>query len=186
MAITVLPATGRFDDVARLLGPGPAARGACWCMVYRESGLDTQQREARVRELCTEEPGPGVLAYEDGEIAGWCSVAPRVDYHRLMNSRTIPRIDERPVWSIVCFVVRTGFRRRGIGRALLDGAIAFARENGAEVLEAYPVDTEGARIDVGFAYTGTTSMFEDAGFERIVETNSHTARRRRWLMRREL
>jgi GNAT superfamily N-acetyltransferase len=186
MAIEVVPAAGRFDDLAVLIGPGPAARGACWCMSYREGTLDTPAREAGMRRLCAEPPGPGVLAYLDGEIAGWCSVAPRASHRRLMNSRTIPHVDDRPVWSIVCFVVRTGFRRRGVARALLDGALDFARDNGGEVIEGYPVDTGGDRIGTGAAYTGTTDLFEAAGFDRVVLTSAHTARLPRWLMRREL
>jgi GNAT superfamily N-acetyltransferase len=184
MPIEVLPATGRFDDVATILGPKSSARGACWCLSYRNSTVP--DRAAHMRELCADEPGPGVLAYVDGEIAGWCSVAPRSDYRRLVNSRTIPTIDDRPVWSVVCFVVRTGFRRQGVARSLLDGAIAFAREHGAETIEGYPVDPEGKRIEIGAAYVGTTGMFEDAGFERVVETNSHSGRLTRWLMRLEL
>lgn len=184
MTIEVLPATGRFDDVATILGPGPAARGACWCLSYRNSTVP--DRAGHMRELCEDEPGPGVLAYVDEEIAGWCSVSPRADYRRLVNSRTIPTIDDRPVWSIVCFVVRPGFRRKGVARALLDGAIDFARANGAETLEGYPVDAEGARIEIGAAYVGTTTMFEDAGFERVIETNAHSGRLQRWLMRREV
>ncbi len=102
---------------------------------------------------------------------------------RLQRSRTIPKLDELPVWSIVCFVVRTGFRRRGVARALLDGAISYARTCGAVALEGYPVDTAGARISGSFAYVGTTSMFEAAGFTRVQETAGRSAGLPRWLMR---
>src|SRR5919202_1955595 len=79
-------------------------------------------------------------------------------------------VDDRPVWSIVCFLVRVGYRRRGVARALLEGAIEYARAHGAPALEAYPVDPGGKRIDVTFAYVGTLPMFEQAGFRRIIET----------------
>jgi GNAT superfamily N-acetyltransferase len=97
-----------------------------------------------------------------------------------------PRIDDRPVWSIVCFLVRVGHRRQGVAQALLAGVIDYARQHGAVGLEAYPIDPEGQRVDVAFAYVGTTSMFERAGFRREVETASRSAGRPRWLMRLDL
>lgn len=105
---------------------------------------------------------------------------------RLVRSRTIPNVDDVSVWSIVCFKVRVGFRRRGVSKALLDGAIAYARGQGAPVIEAYPIDPEGQRLDVAFAYVGFTGVFEAAGFKRIAETTAHSARKTRWLMRLEL
>jgi GNAT superfamily N-acetyltransferase len=105
---------------------------------------------------------------------------------RLLRSRTIPAVDDRPVWSVTCFVVRPGFRRRGIARALLAGAIGYATEQSVPALEAYPVDPEGARIDSTFAYVGTVPMFEAAGFERVTITAARSDHRPRWLMRRYL
>ena len=140
-----------------------------------------------MRGECESEPGPGVLAYVDGLPAGWCSVAPKSSYRRLLNSRTIPVIDDRDPWVAVCFVVRPPFRRQGLMHRLLEGAVAHASAHGAEVVEGYPVesDTPG-RVDVISGYVGTTSQFERAGFTRIVETTAHSGGRVRWLMRREL
>jgi GNAT superfamily N-acetyltransferase len=105
---------------------------------------------------------------------------------RLVRSRTIPKVDDLPVWSIVCFVVRPGHRRRGIAHALLEGAVAYAASRGAVMVERYPADTGGERISTAFAYVGTTGMFTRAGFERVVETAARTGGRRRVLMRRRL
>jgi hypothetical protein len=89
MGIEVLPATWRWDDFASFMVPRkPGGRG-CVCMAYRNSGLDMPGRIAHMRALCDSEPGPGVLAYVDGEVAGWCSVAPKSTYRALVNSRTI-------------------------------------------------------------------------------------------------
>jgi GNAT superfamily N-acetyltransferase len=105
---------------------------------------------------------------------------------RLVRSRTIPLVDDRPVWSVVCFLVRTGYRRKGVAQALLQGAIDCAREHGAPALEAYPIDPEGRRVSTSLAYVGTTAMFERAGFRRVVETSARSAGLPRWLMRLEL
>jgi GNAT superfamily N-acetyltransferase len=104
-----------------------------------------------------------------------------------MHSRTIPVIDDRDPWAIVCFVVTPKFRRRGLMRVLLAGAESHAREFGAEVLEAYPIASdEPGRVDSTAGYVGTTRLFEDAGFARITETASRSGGRLRWLMRKEL
>jgi GNAT superfamily N-acetyltransferase len=124
-----------------------------------------------------------MLAYLDGQPAGWLGFGPRPALHRLAHSRTIPTVDDLPVWSIVCFLIRPGFRRKGVARAMLRGLIEFARESGAPGLEAYPVDADGARVNTSFGYVGFTSMFEAAGFERVLLTDAHSDRRPRWLMR---
>lgn len=139
-----------------------------------------------VRDECSRAPGPGVLAYVDGEPAGWCSVAPRSTYRRLMNSRTIPFVDDLDPWSVVCFVVRAGFRRQGLMHHLLDGAVQHARDSGAEVVEGYPADADTGRIDVISGYVGTTRLFEAHGFTRAVQTTGVSGGKPRWVMRREL
>lgn len=187
MSVDVVSAVGRWDGFYEVVGvKKPGGRG-CWCMSYRDSRVPAEAREAYMRGECESEPGPGVLAYVDGVPAGWCSVAPKSSYRRLLNSRTIPVIDDRDPWVAVCSVVRPPFRRQGLMHRLLEGAVAHASAHGAEVVEGYPVesDTPG-RVDVISGYVGTTSQFERAGFTRIVETTAHSGGRVRWLMRREL
>jgi GNAT superfamily N-acetyltransferase len=190
--IAIHPATiDRFDDVAVLLAPRNDAAPACWCLTYRVSSsefstLRGQERPERLRDLCARDHAPGVLAYLDDTPVGWCALGPRGEMERLNRSRTIPTVDNQPVWSIVCFVVRPGFRRRGVARALLEGAVGYAQTCGARVIESYPVDPGETRISGTLAYVGTTRMFEQLGFERIVETKARSGGLTRWLMRLEL
>src|SRR3954452_19358211 len=190
--IEVLPAVGRFDDFALVAGVQKPGAGGCWCMSYRDSRLNNLERPLYMADECSREPGPGVLAYVDGEVAGWCSIAPRSSYRRLMNSRTIPFLDDGPVaaadaWVAVCFVVRPKFRHQGLMNALLEGAVEHARSHGAKVVEGYPIesDTPG-KVDVISGYVGTTRLFERAGFTRAAETTAHSGGRVRWVMRREV
>jgi GNAT superfamily N-acetyltransferase len=194
-AIAVVPATpDRWPDIEELF-----ARTPCWCQywrlsssaygriprgVTREEHVEARKNDLR-RQLDRPTP-PGVIAYGDDVIAGWCGLGPRPDMERLVRSRTIAAVDDRPVWSIVCFLVRSGYRRRGVARALLDGAIDCARSHGAPALEAYPVDPAGQRLDTALAYVGTAAMFERAGFRRVLETAARSAGLPRWLMRLEL
>jgi GNAT superfamily N-acetyltransferase len=191
MDVEVVPATlDRFDDVAAILGPAEGRPHGCWCLYYRlASGefnrLQGEERPGHLRALCAGEHAPGVVAYRGDEPVGWCAFGAWSDMGRLQRSRTIPSMDERPRWSIVCFVVRARARRQGVATSLLDGAIAYARQQDVPLLEAYPVETDGGRISASLAYVGTTSMFERAGFQRIRETSSRTGGRPRWVMRLE-
>jgi GNAT superfamily N-acetyltransferase len=193
-SIHVFPATpDRWKDVETVFG-----NSACWCQYWRQSAggygrgtraqLDKRISEHRksLRAQLEHPSPPGMLAYIDEQVAGWCGLGPRAEMIRLVRSRTIPSIDDLPVWSIVCFMIRVGYRRRGVARALLHGAIQCAREYGAPALEAYPVDPGGRRINGTFAYVGTAAMFEREGFQRIVETSARNAGLPRWLMRLDL
>ena len=185
--IVVAPASvDRFDDVVAVLGCDDGTPCCCqyWRMTsgeYSRSSLETR-REA-LRSQLAESPPAGMLAYADSEPVGWCGFGPRARVGRLVRSRTIPVVDDAPVWSVYCFTVRVGFRRRGVAKALLDGLIAFAPDGGAPALEAYPVDTGGSRIQGTAAYVGTVGMFERAGFQRILETAARSDHRPRLLMR---
>ena len=184
----VLPATPeRWGDIVTLLG-GSGERG-CWCQSWRgsDSPIGREDPDRHRRLLRSQVDGgsfaPGVIAYLDGEPVGWCGLGPREAMPRLMNSRTIPRVDDVPVWSIGCFVVRPGRRRQGLTRKLLDGAVAYARSMGATCIEGYPIDAAGLRVSTAFGFVGFTSTFEAAGFRRVTATDAHSAGLPRWLMR---
>lgn len=186
--IEVVPAgPDRWDDVVKVLGGNGDA--GCWCQAPR--GFDGAgygkaepgRRRELVRAQLADDPPAGMLAYVDGEVAGWCGFGVRTQLPRLERSRTIPKVDDEPVWAILCFNVRVGFRRQGVAAALLAGVVDHARRAGAPGVEAYPIDPEGRRVNTSFGYVGVTPMFEKAGFRRIVETSAHSDRRPRILMR---
>jgi GNAT superfamily N-acetyltransferase len=103
-----------------------------------------------------------------------------------VHSRVIPVVDDQPVWSVACFVVRPGHRGQGVASALLTGAVDFARAEGATILEGYPANNAGARLSSAFAYTGTRTQFEKAGFAKVADTTSRTGGVLRVVMRRAL
>lgn len=176
----------RWDDTAALL---PSGQGiGCLCQPWR--GFDTKaMSNGRSRpeilgdQMAGESPAPGYLAYLDDVPVGWVGVSVRTETPRLQTSRTIPAIDDLPVWAIGCFRIRTGFRRRGIATALLDGVVDAARRAGAPGVEAYPIDPEGQRVDVGAGFVGIASMFDAAGFRRVLVTSAHSGRLPRLLVR---
>ena len=189
MSIVVRPATV-FDDVATLVGPKKPTSNVCFCLSYRigskeNLSLKGPARAERVRELCHQDPPPGVIAYLDDEPVGWAALHPRSDTSFARN-RLIPAVDDLDVWSLWCFRVRPGFRKRGISHALIDGAVAYARERGAPAIEGYPVDNGGEKVNLTMAYVGTRALFESAGFEKAADTGSVLDGFPRVLMRLDL
>lgn len=171
------PATAaRFGDVATMLGPQNPDSSVCWCLSHRLDSKTNRELVGRARgdyvqALCGREVSPGVLAYEDGEVVGWAAVAPRAELP-FARSRKIPHVDNLPVWSVWCFRVRAGHRGKGISYALLDGAVTYARSQGAPAIEGYPVDNKGQKVDLTMAYVGTRALFERAGFAKAADTDS--------------
>ena len=191
MSIVVRPATkARFGDVATMLGPKNPGSSVCWCLSHRldaktNRSLTGRARGEYVKMLCGRRAAPGVLAYADGEVAGWAAVAPRSDLP-FARSAKIPHVDDLPVWSVWCIRVRPGYRGRGISHTLLDGAVAYARSRGAPAIEGYPVDNQGKKVDQTMAYVGTRKLFEDAGFTKAADTTSTSGGFPRVVMRLDL
>ncbi|KQZ10844.1 GNAT family N-acetyltransferase [Agromyces fucosus] len=190
MAIEVRPAT-EFDDVAAVVGPKNPTSNVCFCLSYRllsskeNVELRGPERADRVRELCTLDPPPGVLAYDGDESVGWAAVHPRADTSFAKN-RKIPHVDDLDVWSVWCIRVRPGHRKSGISHHLLAGAVEFARSHGAPAIEGYPVDNRGEKVDLTMAYVGTRALFERAGFTKAADTESVVGGFPRVLMRLDL
>ena len=109
---------------------------------------------------------PGLLAYQSGKAVGWISISPREAYLRLARSRVMKPVDKQPVWSIVCFYVDPHERGKGITEALLEGAIKYARSQGARLVEAYPVDKAG-KSHPDFMWFGAKKIFDRAGFKEV-------------------
>jgi GNAT superfamily N-acetyltransferase len=110
---------------------------------------------------------PGLLAYREGRPVGWVSVAPREEFGRIQRSPTLKPVDDKPVWSIVCFFMHRGERGKGVGTALLAAAARQAVDQGARIAEGYPVDPALRKFPNAEAYTGVISMFEGAGFREV-------------------
>ena len=177
-----------MDDFGKVLRGNFGA--GCWCMYPRltESqtrelpgeGSVSQRRRAAMTQLAGGQRAPGLLAYEGEEPVGWIAVAPREELTRIARSRAMPPVDDVPVWVIPCITVAKAHRGRGIAVALIEAAVAYAREQGAAAVEAYP-RADGERTGDDNAYFGTEAMFRRAGFE--VVRDPLPDRPRNWLPR---
>jgi GNAT superfamily N-acetyltransferase len=183
VTITAVPANqASWDDLQAVLGErGDAAR--CQCQWFKLGNAEWRsvpvvERAPRLRKQAhcgrpTASATSGLVAYLDGEAVGWCAVEPRTAYPRLQTAR-VPwagRAEDKAdagVWVVTCFVTRTGFRRRGVSRALAAAAVGFARERGARAIEGYPMITEpGREFSWGELYVGSRSVFAAAGFAEV-------------------
>lgn len=111
---------------------------------------------------------PGILAYSNSQPVGWCSVAPRERFGLLERSRILKKVDDKPVWSVVCFFVAKPFRKKGTTVELLKAAVEYAKKHKAKIVEGYPVEPKNGKMPDVFAYTGLASAFRKAGFKEIL------------------
>ena len=177
MNLTVHPLTPeRWPDLEAIFeSRGCSVARGCWCMCYRRSGgrpprppgvTQAQAERAALKELVDAGTMTGLVGYRGETPVGWVSLGPREDYAKLRRSPVMKAVDDAPVWSIVCFVVPAAHRGQGVARALLEGAVAWARKAGVTLLEAYPVDRAGRSSDDAMWF-GAKSMYDEAGFEEV-------------------
>jgi len=176
--ITIEPATSdRFDDIEHTFdngGDGRSCQCQWWTLTNTEfSDSSLEQRHDLLSKEVTAGPPPGLIAYVDGDAAGWVRVGPRTRQVRLARTRLITGATEEPldddsVWAVSCFVIRREHRGAGLSARLLDAAVAFAREHGARIIEGYPVDPDvGDKKSSNELFHGVISTFRDAGFHEV-------------------
>jgi GNAT superfamily N-acetyltransferase len=189
--ITVVPANeASWEDLEAVFGErgDPAS---CQCQWFKQSAPEwrASSREDRAQAL-REQTGcgdagsgttTGLVAYLDGEPAGWVAVEPRPAYPRLKGMRVpwagrFEDKDDGGVWAVTCFVTRKGYRRRGVSRALAAAAADFARGRGARAVEGYPLLLEpGAEATWGELFVGSRGVFADAGFRQVSQPTPRRA-----------
>ncbi len=161
-----------WPDVEKLFGPRGAC-GGCWCMYWRLSRHQFEQGHGQLnhdnfKALVDSGNIPGILAFSGAEPIGWCSIAPRSEFSALERSRILRPVDDQPVWSVVCFFVARGQRRKGLTVELLKAGREYARVNGAKIVEGYPVEPKQGKAPDVFVYTGLLSAFKQAGFTEVL------------------
>ncbi|WP_203135665.1 GNAT family N-acetyltransferase [Microbacterium sp. JZ31] len=175
--ITTRPATlAEWDDVqAALTGGGDGRSCQCvWPLLgNREFGAAAvEQRRDLLHDEIQGGPPPGLVAYVDGEAAGWIRIGPRPAQQRIVRSRVVKSgsaepLDDASVWAVTCFSVRKEHRRQGINAALLDAAVAYARTSGARVIEGYPIATDTTTPAINSLFVGALSTYLRAGFREV-------------------
>jgi len=137
----------------------------CSCMRWRMTSTQFkestgQQRAAALVGLVQGGTPVGVLAFAQDRPVGWCSVAPRETYEGLARYKALPRLDDAPVWSVVCFFIDRRFRRQGVMLGLLSAGVDYAVSCGASIVEGYPVAPHSGL----YTFMGSPATFLRAGF----------------------
>lgn len=177
MKLIVAPLTpDRWPDLEAVFNArGCSVARGCWCMAYRLSGsreplppgmTRAQANRAGLKALVDAGNPPGLIGYRGKAPVGWVSIGPREAYAKLQRSPVMKPVDEQPVWSVICFVVPSEYRGQGVARALLEAAVAYARQQGATLVEAYPVD-KAVRSNDHDLWFGTKSMYDKVGFKEV-------------------
>ncbi|MHB1319323.1 MAG: GNAT family N-acetyltransferase [Anaerolineae bacterium] len=140
--------------------------GYCWCMAWRTTPQEATvrghaARKAMIKARIDAGTPVGILGYLNGEPAAWCSIAPKETYRKLDDLE--PSGPEETVWSLVCFFVRRHLRGQGVSRIMLRDALSYARESGATVVEAYPVDPDSP----SYRFMGFVPLYEAFGFVEV-------------------
>jgi GNAT superfamily N-acetyltransferase len=193
MVDAVRPLTrARWRDLETLFGEQGACMG-CWCMYWRLPRKEWdaargKKAKALFKKRVERGPPPGLIAYAGREPVGWVQAGPRADAPQWNGVRRVsapladaPATDGR-VWAATCFFVKAGWRGKGVSTALLKGAIALARANGARIIEACPIEGEAS---AGARYVGAASTFARAGFKEVARRKENRPLVRLSLLRRK-
>lgn len=181
MSVRVHPATAdRWDDLVRVFGRRGEDPSWCWCQAFLETGTAfsgssepmPDKRQALHEEVTHAALPPGLIGYVGAQPVGWTRVGPRSTLPGVGANRALAKVlkDEPGAWWVACFAVDSHHRHSGVGSALLEAAVVFARDHGATVLEGHPVDVaslRAARVSGAGLYTGTMAMFTAAGFREV-------------------
>jgi len=172
----------RWKDFEKLFGEKGACAG-CWCMYWRlkQSVLDAQKgngNKQAMKKIIISDNIPGIIAYHNNDPVGWCSVARREDFPRLANSRVLKPVDEKSVWSVVCFFIHKDYRKKGLSIALLNAAKKYVKSGGGKILEGYPIEPKKDKMPDAFAWTGLSAAFLKAGFKEVARRSERRSETR--------
>ncbi|MGP6170173.1 GNAT family N-acetyltransferase [Microbacterium sp. A204] len=148
---------------------------SCWCQRFIGAPPDGDKESALRHQIHENKPPFGLVALIDDDPVGWSRVSRRLDLPGVRANTALQRVlpPDPFAWWVACFTVQATFRHRGVGRALLSGAIEHARVNGASALEGHPVDVQrlsASKVSGAALFTGTLATFQDAGFSEIGRT----------------
>ena len=168
-----------WSDFERLFA-SPGVQNGCWCMYWRMRRKDFHQKYGEpnrraFKEIVDSGRIPGILLYRESRPVGWCSIAPRIEFESLERSVTLKRVDDRPVWSIVCFFIARDCRGDHLSTSLIEAAIDYAKKLGASIIEAYPLIPENTVEIEPERYTGLLSTYLKSGFVEVARRSKRRA-----------
>ncbi len=157
-----------WDAFAGLVERHGGIFGGCWCTYFhdcpaREPGYEGSRKAKR--QLVEAGVAHAALVMVDGEAVAWAEFGtpaelPNIHHRKQYDAES----DAVPDYRVTCIFVDKRFRRNGLARTALDGALDLIAAAGGGVVEGYPHEVGEKRMSNSFVYNGTRAMYEAAGF----------------------
>ena len=137
----------------------------CYCQAYLNPP-DTNEEDVfgpgKARQAACDRVNTGrmdgYLVYTNDKVVGWCAAGKSMLYERLPDADdTLARI--------ICFNVDPDLRQRGIANKMLDLVIDDLIQRGFAAVEAAPATNQTSDK----SFQGTVAMFENRGFDKVVD-----------------
>ena len=178
-----------WNDLLTLFGK-TGGNSQCWCLAWRLRGKELanipyQERMIKLKTLSEQNLYPlGLLGYLNNNPVTWVGCSPKESFYKLSHSRVIKPIDDKKVWSIVCFYFHKEYRGKKLIYPMIQGIIDYAKVEKIPIIESYPVElNEGDRMNDTPIWHGTKAIFESLGFEKVGETSATSGGKPRVIMR---
>ena len=167
-----------WDAFAALAERHNGVWGGCWCLYFHpscaERGQSQEGNRAIKQRLVDEGVAHAALVFDGDRAVAWCEYGTPEQLPNVQHTKQyLAELDILPDYRITCFFVDRDYRRRGIARVALDGALHLIAQAGGGVVESYPQVTDGKKTSASFLYNATGSLFEQAGFTYIRSKGKH-------------
>jgi GNAT superfamily N-acetyltransferase len=161
-----------WDAFAGLAERHNGVWNGCWCTWFHpecaERGQSAAGNRAIKKRLVDEGVAHAALVFDGDEAVAWCEYGTPAELPRIYHRKQYEaELDVLPDYRLTCFFVDRRYRRKGVARAALDGALELIAQAGGGVVEGYPHDIGDKKMSASFLYNGTRRMFEEAGFSYI-------------------
>jgi GNAT superfamily N-acetyltransferase len=153
--------------------------GGCWCLAFHQKVTGSKETNQAVKhQLVCHGKARAALVFVGDDAVGWCqfgrpSDLPRIYHRKEYERQRVAAAD----WRVTCFFVDRHYRRRGIARIALDGALDFIAREGGGLVESFPNEVGDKKTSASFLHNVTLTLFEATGFERVAKIGMH-----KWLV----
>ena len=155
-----------WDDFAAMVERNSGLFSGCWCTKFYPQDREPDEGNRAYKErMVREGVAHAALVFVDGDAVAWAQYGspedlPDIQHRKQYNEGVVTPPDYR----ITCINVDKRHRRVGLAAAALHGALDQIARAGGGLVEGYPQDTPGKKINPSFLYNGTRHMYEEAGF----------------------
>lgn len=174
-----------WDAFAGLVERHNGIFGGCWCIWFHpdcaERGQGYEGNRALKRSLVEQGRAHAALVMDGERAVAWCQFGTPEELPNIHHRKDYEaRLQELPDYRLTCIFVDKAYRRRGLWRIALHGALDLIARAGGGLVEGYPQDlSAGRRVNNSFLYNGTRAMYEEAGFTYYrPKGKNHTVMRR--------